>query len=159
MTAQANADAETENVQSGTYSERADQYASGNVLIDMDPVGTRSVADGDTIEIVAIAVPGADVTATVNGQMITLEETSQNSGVYGCSKYVGEYRVSNLTGFLQYGKYYRNRIQEWRDQFSDRCKNPVSGRKFLEQFFHAIPRVPPAAPPIMVLTEAVMLQS
>ena len=58
MTAQANADAETENnVQSGTYSERADQYASGNVLIDMDPVGTRSVADGDTIEIVAIAVP------------------------------------------------------------------------------------------------------
>lgn len=103
LTAQANADAETENVQSGTYSERADQYASGNVLIDMDPVGTRSVADGDTIEIVAIAVPGADVTATVNGQMIALEETSQNSGVYGCSKYVGEYRVSNLTASSNMG--------------------------------------------------------
>ena len=37
--------------------------------------------------------------------------------------------------FLQYGKYYRNCIQKWRDKFSDRCKNPVSGRKFLKQLF------------------------
>lgn len=77
----------------GVFSELSDQYAAGNVLADMDPVGIRSVADGDTIEITAIARKGADLTVMFNGDVFAMTETNKRSGMTGYSKYVAEYEI------------------------------------------------------------------
>ena len=80
--------------ESGVYSELNDQFAGGDLLEDMEPVGTRSVADGDTIEITAIARSEASVSATFNGETMQMTKTSQKSGFSGYSVFAVDYEVS-----------------------------------------------------------------
>ena len=90
--AQDTATAQAQEAPSGSYHGLADQYA-GALLSEIEPVGTRSVADGDTIEITAIALKGADLTVSFNGEAIAMTETRKSTGMQGYSKYVAEYEV------------------------------------------------------------------
>lgn len=79
---------------SGSYSELNDQYAGAqDLLIDMDPVGTVTVVDGDVIEVTAVAKSGADLTASINGDVVAMIEAQRASGMSGYSRYEAQYEV------------------------------------------------------------------
>lgn len=84
--------ASKEEKSAGIYSEQQDFYAN-QILMDMDPVGVRSVADGDTVLIRAVALPGSNVTALINGERVVLSETGKRSGMTGYSRYEAEYEI------------------------------------------------------------------
>ena len=56
-------------------------------------MGNYSVADGDTIDLVAIAMDGAQVVATVNGETLTLKNTGRSGGISGYRKFTASYDV------------------------------------------------------------------
>lgn len=78
---------------SGSFSQREDLFAGLTLLEEVTPVGNYSVADGDTIDLVAIALDGAQVMATVNGETLTLKNTGRSGGVSGYRKFTASYDV------------------------------------------------------------------
>lgn len=78
---------------SGSFSQREDLFAGLTLLEEVTPVGNYSVADGDTIDLVAIAMDGAQVVATVNGETLTLKNTGRSGGISGYRKFTASYDV------------------------------------------------------------------
>ena len=82
---------------SGSFSQREDLFAGLTLLEEVTPMGNYSVADGDTIDLVAIAMDGAQVVATVNGETLTLKNTGRSGGISGYRKFTASYDVEGKT--------------------------------------------------------------
>lgn len=90
------ATAQAEEQAVGSYHEVEDQYA-GALLSKVKPAGSYSVADGDTIQISAVAPKGADLTVSFHGEVFPMRETKKSTGMAGYSRYVAEYDVDEAS--------------------------------------------------------------